>query len=346
MQILEPKLKLRLLGQGIGLPPTAPVDNFALLKSNPETSGKPDAFLEAMARKIEAGYGQGRRRLIRSPGRPASANELSSEDLAVIATREAIRGKVPSAFILGSTTSRRYTGSQAAATLGKLGMTAPAFEVRSGCSTSQAALLHAYALLKLGYPDVVVSCAETLSKVIHPEVKETWFGFGDGAGSLWLAADDKDPHFEVERVAFNTEGEFVDLYTVPGRLPPEQRELDANRYYISGDGQEMRDLSLDRYVRTIEAIIPAGERKWLNWIVPHQVNLGLVNEAFQRTGLGAIPLVWDATENGNLGGTSIVFSLAKAFAEKRFKKGDRILLISVGGGLSYGAQLWKILKGP
>jgi 3-oxoacyl-[acyl-carrier-protein] synthase-3 len=76
---------------------------------------------------------------------------------------------------------------------------------------------------------------------------------------------------------------------------------------------------------------------------PHQVNRGLVKEVFTKTGLGSVPVVWDSLENGNIGGASILFSLAKAFAEKKFKKGDRILVVSVGGGLSYGAQVWKIL---
>ncbi len=344
MQILEPKLKLRLLGQGIGLPPTESVDNFTLLKMHPDTAGKPDAFLKAMAQKIENAYGQGRRRMIRPPGATPPADELASEDLAVLASKEALQGKTPSVFVLGSTTSRRYTGSQAGATTAKLGLSIPSFETRAGCSTSQAALLYGYGLLRLGYPDVLVACAETLSKVIHPEIKETWFGFADGAGALWLASDDKNPTFEVERVCFNTEGEFADMYTVPGRLPPEKSEVEAHRYSMSGDSQEMKELSLNRYVCTIEAILPtAADRADIQWIVPHQVNRGLLKEVFTKTGLDSVPVVWDSLDNGNIGGSSVLFSLAKAFAEKKFKKGDRILIVSVGGGLSYGAQIWKML---
>jgi 3-oxoacyl-[acyl-carrier-protein] synthase-3 len=349
MRVLEPKLKLRVLGRGTGLPDREPIDNVELLRRHPDTRDKPEAFLKGFAAKIESGFGQGRRRMIREPDQAPSLSEPTSEDLAIAACREALGPKgVPSAFVLGSTTSPRYTGSQAAAVLGKLGHRAPAFEVKAGCSTSQASLLYAYSLMKLGYPDVLVAATETLSKTVHPGVKETWFGFADGSGALWLGLDSPDApgealaRFEVEKAVFSTDGEHVDLYTVPGRMPPLREEMEAGRYFISGDSAEMKVHALERYVRMIETILPtAADRKTIDWIVPHQVNLRLIEETTEKTGLQDVPVVWDSREHGNIGGASILFSLAKALAEKRFKPGDRVLLVSVGGGLNFGAQVLR-----
>lgn len=348
MHIIEPKLKLRVLGQGTGVPDSEPVDNVALLKRHPETRDKPDAFLDVFAGKIESGFGQGRRRMIRLPGSPACLDEVTSEDLAIMACTESLGKGTPGAFILGSTTSPRYTGSQAAAVLGKMGRHAPAFEVKAGCSSSQASLLLGYSLLNYGYPSVLISCAETLSKIIHPDIKETWFGFADGAAALWLERDcgeakhSSDYRFEVEKTCFLTEGEHVDLYTVPGRMPPMREEFEKDRYFSSGDSQKMKELALIRYVDIIESLLPTdAEKKSISWIIPHQVNLKVIEEATAKTGMSETPVIWDSRENGNIGGASVLFSLAKALREKRLKPGDRVLLMSVGGGLNFGGQILR-----
>ncbi len=348
MHIIEPKLKLRVLGFGTGLPDTAPIDNVEILKRHPETRDKPDAFLAAFAKKIEAGFGQGRRRMIRLPGDAGSVKEITSEDLAVKACNEALGSGNPGAFVLGSTTSPRYTGSQAAAVLGKVGRHAPAFEVKAGCSTSQASLLLGYSLLNYGYPSVLVSCTETLSKTVNPDVKETWFGFADGAAALWFERD-QDPNggsngyrFEVEKTVFSTDGEHVDLYTVPGRMPPLREELEKNLYFINGDSQEMKEHALVRYVEIIHTLLPTEDaRKGISWIIPHQVNLRLIEETTLKTGMAETPVIWDSRENGNIGGASVLFSLANALREKRIKAGERVLLISVGGGLNFGGQILR-----
>lgn len=52
-------------------------------------------------------------------------------------------------------------------------------------------------------------------------------------------------------------------------------------------------------------------------------------------------LVWSADRVGNLGGTSVLFSLAEAWERRTFEPGDEILMMSVGGGLSYAMQHWR-----
>lgn len=348
MHIIEPKLKLRVLGQGIGLPDLEPIDNVTILKRHPETRDKPDAFLQVFAKRIETGFGQGRRQMIRLPGEEPSLLEMTSEDLAVKACAETLKTGTPGAFILGSTTSPRYTGSQAASVIGKLGRYAPAFEVKAGCSTSQASLLFGYSLLSYGFPSVLISCTETLSKIVNPDIKETWFGFADGAAALWLEKDSNesthssDYRFEVEKTCYMTHGEHVDLFTVPGRMPPMREEFEKGRYFSAGDSQAMKDLAFVHYVDVINALLPSDtDKKSISWIIPHQVNLKVIEETLAKTGLSETPVIWDSREIGNIGGASILYSLAKALKEKSIKAGDRILLISVGGGLNFGGQLLR-----
>lgn len=353
MLTLTPKLKLRVRGVGTAVPKTPALSNFDILKLHPETRDKKDAFLQEFATRIERGFGPRTRHVshlpTQDPPQLQQRSSVTSESLAIEAAQAAVddaspAGK-PASIVLGSTTSARYTGSQAAAVGGRLAVEAPTLEIKSGCSTSIAALQTAMSQLVYGYPDVLVIGAETLSRVINPFIKETWFGFGDGAAAVWLERADTGPaQFEVEKTCFSSRGELVDLYTVPGQLPPNREDWEEHRYFMGGDAQEMKDHALAQYSRMIETLLPtAEERASVRVFIPHQVNLSLIEEVKKKTGFNPELTVWDARDFGNLGGTSILFSLARSIQEGRFQSGDRVLLASVGGGLSFGAQLWRVL---
>src|SRR6185503_3112834 len=99
-------------------------------------------------------------RLPRFDGAPPPPDEETSELLALEAARRALGGHSGAelqAFIHGTTTTSRYTGSQAAAILGRLDSHASAWELKAGCSTSLASLHLAVALLGSGYDNVLVS---------------------------------------------------------------------------------------------------------------------------------------------------------------------------------------------
>jgi 3-oxoacyl-[acyl-carrier-protein] synthase III len=341
MKVLKPNLKLKVLGQGRSWPGGKPLSNYDLLKAHPDTADKPEKFLREMEERIFKVYGFKNRYLSHFPGTPMTDAEDTAESLGERASRLALGSGKPSAFVMGTTTTRRYTGSQATSILGKLGIEAPSFEMKAGCSTSLASLTAAQALLSHGYPDVLVCCAETLSKVIHPGVRETWFGLADAGAAVWLERNDAQPDFEVLRTVYSTDGKHVDLYTTPGQLPPRADVLEAGGYYIGGDSSALKDLALKRYVEMIEALLPdPKERSSVRWIIPHQVNRQLIDEVQSSMKLGG-DRVWSADDFGNVGGTSVLFSLAQGLEKQIFKPGELVLLMSVGGGLSFAAQLWR-----
>ncbi|HSP80659.1 MAG TPA: 3-oxoacyl-[acyl-carrier-protein] synthase III C-terminal domain-containing protein, partial [Myxococcaceae bacterium] len=184
------------------------------------------------------------------------------------------------------------------------------------------------------------SCAETLSKVINPEVGETWFVLADGGAAIWLQREEEEPDFEVLQSFYATDGQLVDMYTTPGKLPPHQEALDKGGYFLFGDGTRLREEALRRYLFMLERLFPGGRGlERISWLIPHQVNRGLIDEVCQRSGLEA-RRVWSAERFGNLGGTSVVFSLAEAWEQRLFSPGDELLLMSVGGGLSFAMQHW------
>ncbi len=345
MKILSPDLKVKIRGYGRSWPSVA-YTNLDLLKLNPDTHDKPEALLAGLAEKIQSKWGFHKRFLSQKPGTVADDSAETSESLALKATEAALKSrgcKTPDIFIHGTTTTRRYTGSQATSILGKLKLQIPAYEIKAGCSTSIASLHLAQSMLTAGYESVLVSCAETLSKVMHPDVRETWFGLADGGASVWMEKVDsvKDSDFTILKSGYSTDGTYVDMYTTTGNLPPRVEDVTSNKFALNGDSSQLKDLSKERYLEMINQILPeAKDRSRLKWLISHQVNLGLINEINSEMQMQP-QMVWSASEFGNIGGSSVLFSLAQALEENTFKSGDEILLMSVGGGLSFACQLWK-----
>lgn len=346
MIVLEPRLGVKVLGHGRSWPGERPVSNAELLALDPEQQGRSPEALEALGRKLASRLGFSQRYLSRLPrfeGAAPPPDEETSEGLALKAVRQALGvsgGSEVQAFIHGTTTTSRYTGSQATAILGRLDSHASAWEVKAGCSTSLASLHLAVALLGSGYRDVMVSCAETLSKVMNPELKETWFILADGGAALWLRRADASPDFEIRQCLYATDGMLVDLYTTPGKLPPDRETLEQGGYFMAGDGARLREEALRRYKEMLGALFPGGRGlERIRWVVAHQINRKLIEQVREETGLSG-RLVWSADRFGNIGGASVLFSLSEALEQGLFEPGDEVLLMSVGGGLSYAMQHW------
>lgn len=344
--LFDVPLGVRILGVGTAVPAGRPVSNVDLLSLDPEAAAKGPEPLERLSARIEARFGVARRHLTRQPWPGGEDTGQTSEDLACQALKTAIERAVrpaPSLLIHGTTTTSRYTGSQAAAILGRLGVVAPAYEIKAGCSTSLASLHMATAFLRAGYPDAAVACAETLSRVMHPQVRETWFGLADGGAALWLGRNEETPDFRITRSYFSTDGRHVDLYTTRGHLPPTVEEVQANAYSLQGDKEQMALLSRERYAAMLDTLFSdAFPLSQIDWIIPHQVNRALIQDVLRPTGAHA-RLAWDADEFGNLGGASVLFSFVRCLERGVFEPGQKILLISVGGGLSAAAQVWEKL---
>ena len=357
MTVLSPGIAFCLLGAGRSWPSGTALSNRDIFMLNHELSKKSDKILAGFEAKLRSTYGYGSRYMTRLPGSMGNnKNEETAESLAYAACREAVSladSNQVQALILGSTTSCRYSGSQAAAVAGRLQCQPATWEVKAGCSTSLACLAMGTALLGQGFENVLVACAETLSKVVNPAEKESWFGLADGAGAVWMHAPQsafvqrgkaEGRHcvtFVLKKMISYTLGEHVDLYTTRGMLPPDDNETEG--MFMSGDPSALKELAEIHYENMLNHLLPTPAHKAaVNAMITHQVNRQLIESLRSRHGLNC-DLFWDGDVFGNLGGTSILFSLAHALQNQGFagRTGD-ILLMSVGGGLTCHGPLWSL----
>lgn len=348
MDILKPNIRFNISATSRSLPESDPITNLEILQNFPRTANQSPAFLQKFAEKIGEEFGFYTRYWCHKPWESLDASRnLTAESLAAEAVKKLIKRYKPehiAAFLLGSTTNKRFTGSQAAAVLGELGLNAPAYDLKTGCSTSLSTLHLAYALMALGYKNVLVSCAETLSKVIDPENEKTWIGLADGAAALFLEQSDQGS-FTVEKSFFSTDGAYVEAFTTQGVFPPTQDQLDSIGYHLLGDEALLKELAYKRYNEMLTHILPTEqERNEITWVIPHQVNRKLIDLLLQEHQLKNTTVLWDSDTIGNIGGASIAYTLARAVEENILDRSGKILLMSVGGGLSYAAQVLKYYK--
>lgn len=345
MNILKPEISFNITAASRILPNTSPVTNLEILKNFPRTSEHPDEFLKKFAEKIKDEFGFNTRYWCHKPWEPLDdSRQLTAESLAITAVEHllSVQKKNPQAFLLGSTTNKRFTGSQAAAVLGHFKIDAPAYDLKTGCSTSLSTLHMAYALMALGYKDVLISCAETLSKVIDPENEKTWIGLADGAAALFLEQHAAGT-FTVEKTFFSTDGQYVDAYTTQGVFPPTHEQIDTIGYHLLGDETLLKELAYSKYNHLLANLLPTqADKEEITWIIPHQVNRKLTDQVLYENQILDKEIIWDADRIGNIGGASILYSLARAVEENIFDQPGKILLMSVGGGLSYAGQVLRV----
>lgn len=342
MDILKPNISFDVISAARAWPDGPPISNIDILQKFPRTANKSADFYKKMDEKIREDLGFCTRYWVHKPWESLDKAIATSESLAIAAVKKMLASRIPpslQAFLLGSTTNKRYTGSQACAVLGEFGLSVPAYDLKAGCSTSLATLQLAYALMNLGYEQVVVSCSETLSKVIDPDNEKTWLGVADGAAAIWVKKNSTGK-FTVEKSLFSTEGVYVDAYTTRGLLPPSHCQLDTFGYVLQGDEALLKELAVRKYTDMLDKLLPSKQdRMEISWIIPHQVNRSLIDYLIQQYQLEHSILLWDADRFGNIGGASILFTLARAIENNVFDKEGKLLMMSVGGGLSYAAQV-------
>ena len=344
MKRIHFNLGIKIVASARFIPTETRYTNIELMKIHPAFKDQPESRLGIFSRRIVEEFGFLSRALVHLPGSPLTKDETTSEHLALTALKQVEKSASnwkPDLFIHGTTTTSRYSGSQGTALAGMMDWHLPSYETRCGCATSLASMHMAWSMMAGPFRKIAICCSETMSKVINAQNRDDWFGMSDGAAAMFVEREDNNPEYRIVDSVFFTKGELSDLYTTRAPLPPSQDGIDSAGYFLNGDPLRLREEAKLGYNEMINLLLPnKQDREKINWVLPHQVNLQLLREVKSENGISG-ELLLNAQEVGNLGGTSILYSLCEAQDRKLFKKGDRILMMSVGGGLSIAGQVWE-----
>ncbi len=281
-----------------------------------------------------------RERRIAAPGEAAS-------DLAAKAGREALEaagvdpGEVDLVIVATSTPDMLFPATACLVQDALEAKRAAAFDLEAACSGFVYGLAAGSQFIAGGmYRNVLVIGAEVLSRIVNWQDRTTCVLLGDGAGAALLRPVPEG--YGVLGVHLGSDGAGRDLLKVPAggsRLPASPETLAAGQHYMYMNGREVFKFAV---VTMGEAAEQALARCGLtfdqvDWYVPHQANFRIIDASARRFGLPLEKVIVNVDRFGNTSAASIPLALYEAVRDGRIKRGDVVLAVAFGAGLTWGA---------
>lgn len=233
-----------------------------------------------------------------------------------------------------------------------VGSTVPSFDVSAACSGFLYALDIADKYIKSGdYKNVLIIGSETFSRIVDWKDRTTCILFGDGAGAAVLSASDSEQSGGSGLLCsnINADGSMWDMLYATGEDPKnglddENKEPELKESpYVQMKGNETFKVA----VRTMEeaarqALSRAGlTSSDISLVIPHQANSRIISAIASRLELEDNQVFSNIADYGNTSAASIPIALDEANRSGRIKKGDIVLFLSFGGGLTWAASILK-----
>lgn len=213
-----------------------------------------------------------------------------------------------------------------------------AFDLQAVCSGFVYALTVAEKFIRSGANKrALVVGGEVFSRILDWSDRATCVLFGDGAGAVILEAS-KAPGLLAS--ALHADGSHHPILCVPGSIASGQVVGDP---FLRMDGQAVFKFAV-RVLGEVgkEVLADAGlDIDSLDWLIPHQANLRILQATGKRLGLPAEKLIATVDRHGNTSAASVPLALDIAVREGRIQRGQHVMLEGVGGGFTWGAVLLK-----
>ncbi len=220
------------------------------------------------------------------------------------------------------------------------------FDLSAACSGFVYALTVGAQFVGAGsHKKVLVIGSDVMTSILDFKDRATCVLFGDGAGAVLVepAASDSEGIIDFVNDVDGSGG--CNLYMpAGGSLHPSSHEtVDKRMHYVHQEGAQVFKYAVRRMS---ELAVEVLERNGLTsrdlaLVVPHQANLRIIRAMQERLGVDDSKILINIDHFGNTTAATIPLGLMDALEQKRLRKGDLVLLISVGAGYTTGAMLLR-----
>ncbi|HEU5070759.1 MAG TPA: beta-ketoacyl-ACP synthase III [Verrucomicrobiae bacterium] len=220
---------------------------------------------------------------------------------------------------------------------------AAAFDVEAACSGFIYALeIGQQFITSRTYDTVLVIGAEKLSSIVDWTDRNTCVLFGDGAGAAIL--QNRPNSHGLLTAVMGADGNNADLLYMPGggsRCPATQDSVAARQHYLRMTGKET-------FKNAVQAMYGAAKEAMkqceldisrIKCIIPHQANRRIIDAVGDRLGAKPEQLFVNLDRYGNTSAASVAIALDEAVASGRVVRGDLIMIVAFGAGLTWGAAI-------
>ncbi len=234
--------------------------------------------------------------------------------------------------------------STASIVQGKLELVnAAAFDVSAACAGFTFALTTAESFIKSDkYKNILVVGAEAISRLINWNDKNTCILFGDGAGAA-LVQPAEHPYGILESYLENdgNKSHYIEIPAGASAQPASENTIKNNEHFLKMKGQEVFKFAVRVIPHAINKVLSKSDIKLedVNLFIPHQANLRIIEAAAKKLNINKDKFFTNMENLGNTSTASVPIALEQAIQDGRLKKGDIVVIVGFGAGLSLGANL-------
>jgi len=224
----------------------------------------------------------------------------------------------------------------------RLGIPAcPAIGMEAACTSFIYALTTADKFIKAGEAQcALVIGAECITKLVDWNDRNTCVLFGDGAGAV-IVKPSEEPGILATHLG--ADGQYKDLLYYPVGVSKELHKAGTDEASIMMRGNEVFKVAVKTLGNVAtEVLEKAGvEQSELDWLIPHQANIRIIQATAKRLNLPMEKVILTVQYHGNTSAASVPLALDVAVRDGRVKPGQLVLMEAFGGGFTWGSVLMR-----
>jgi 3-oxoacyl-[acyl-carrier-protein] synthase-3 len=227
---------------------------------------------------------------------------------------------------------------------------AVAFDVSAACSGFVYGLSIGEQFIKSGiHKNVLVIGTEVMSRILDYNDRSTAILFGDGAGAVVIGNVDEGG---ILSTYLGSDGRGKDFLKVPAggsRLPASKTTVENRLHNIQMAGNDVYKFAVrimgESSLKALEMANLSTDD--IDYLIPHQANIRIIEASAKRLKLDMDKVYVNLDKYGNMSAASIPVAMDEAYRQGKINKGDNVVLVGFGGGLTWGASVvkWSIQGG-
>jgi len=244
--------------------------------------------------------------------------------------------------VVGTTTPDTFFPNVATLIQHRLGIPAcPALGMEAACTGFLYALSTADKFIRAGEASrALVVGAECLSRLVDWTDRNTCVLFGDGAGAVILEASDEPGIISTH---LGADGQYRDLLYYPAGPSKNLDKLNTPDAAIMMTGNEVFKVAVKTLGNVASEALEANniDQSELDWLVPHQANIRIMQATAKRLGLPMEKVIQTVQDHGNTSAASVPMALDVGIRDGRIQRGQLVLMEAFGGGFTWGSALMR-----
>jgi 3-oxoacyl-[acyl-carrier-protein] synthase-3 len=277
-----------------------------------------------------------------------SASDLASPAALRAIASAGLKPEDVELIIVGTSTPDMLFPSTACFVQSKIGATkAACFDLLAACSGFIFGLATADSFIKSGqFKNALVIGAEVYSSIVNWEDRSTCVLFGDGAGAVMLTGGQSGKGGIISTTMFSDGTHHSYLYT-PGAGSANRFTTDLiteKKYCLTMKGSHTFKVAVKSMAEAAMVALEKGgvSTKDLKMVIPHQANLRIISAVAKQVGMNESLFYVNLDRFGNTAAASIPIALDEAVRNGKLAKGDLVLMVTFGGGYTWGSALVEL----